>query len=137
MHTKDKGNIALSHAVLWFCEHGYSVFLPVGDNGGCVDLVALSQLGETRRVQCKYTSTLNRTSQAWKVNLTKVPSRRVYAMVKYQPTSFDVLFITTPTDSYMIEWAEWCVHLGRVPTCIEINRQESRLRSRSHLISKL
>lgn len=133
MHTKDKGNIALSNSIAWFCANGYSVFLPVGDNGGCVDLVVIPKLGLPRRVQCKYTSKAHKNGRSWVVDLRASVGRSYPQSTLYALDSFDVLFVSTPTGNYMVEWAEWCSHLGSVPTQLGLNKHTPK----SDIIRKL
>ena len=54
--TRHKGNLGLAHAMAYFARHNYYIFLPVGDNGGAIDLIVSLDGIHVQRVQVKYTT---------------------------------------------------------------------------------
>ena len=140
LNTKQKGNIALAHALAYFGEKGYYLFLPVGDNGRSIDL-AISEDGmNLQRVQCKYTqqrhTEMLRKSPdhpVWEVSLRQTgrhtgESGRVLAELIYDETSFDILFISTPEGDYLIDWRILCQELGRVPSVLRLGKRAEKYR---------
>jgi hypothetical protein len=41
----------------------------------------------------------------------------------YDENSFDLLFVTTPTGDYLIEWKALCQERGKVPSNIVLGQQ--------------
>jgi hypothetical protein len=135
--TKHRGNIALAQALSYFGSKGYYLFLPVGDNGGAIDLAVSEDGISLKRVQCKYTQ-LRHPEMAkkhpdrniWQVGLQSI-GRGVKGIVTrelYTEDSFDYLFITTPQESYLIEWKPFCQALGYVPRSIILGSKMEKYR---------
>src|SRR5215471_13949446 len=68
LSTKHKGNIALAQALSYFGKRGYYLFLPVGDNGGAIDLAISEDGTNLLRVQCKYTARQHTTMKIYPGN---------------------------------------------------------------------
>ena len=130
MQSKTKGNIAIAQAIYYFANNGYKIFLPVCDDGGKIDMI-VSQNGTTLyRIQCKYTERLHNSMHS------KYPERKIYCIdlrqiekhynpkginrtiMKYTEESFDFLFITTPSDSYLLDWKTICHNKSHPPTTL-------------------
>ena len=137
--TKHKGNIALARALSYFGEKGYYLFLPVGDNGGAIDLAVSEDGMSLKRVQCKYTqlrhhSMLKRypNDPVWQVNLYQTGRRErdghVIGELIYEENSFDWLFIATPGGDYLIDWKSYCQELGKVPGTIRLGKYAEKYR---------
>ena len=126
MNTRHKGNIAVANAIGYFSENGCSVFLPVGDSGGAIDLVVSYDGLTVKRVQCKYTTRFHEEtakrypdSLIWKVHITR------QNQVIYDENSFDLLFVTTPDGNYLINWKEYVVEKGKISSVILIGKKLS------------
>ena len=120
MNSKQKGNIAVGQALSYFTKEGYYIFLPVSDNGGTIDLIVSKNGKYLQRVQCKYTERRHRSM------LLKYPEREIYDFrltrlkehykigkkhyfgKSYQSNDFDLLFLSCPKGSYMIDWESYC-----------------------------
>jgi hypothetical protein len=138
--SKHKGNIALAHALSYFGEKGYYLFLPVGDNGGAIDLAISEDGTNLQRVQCKYTarrhnSTMKRFSDRliWYVEMRQAGRQvgangRLLVELRYDKDSFDLLFVTTPTGDYLIEWKTLCQERGKVPSSVILGQQMEKYR---------
>ncbi len=66
----------MAHALSYFGGKGYYLFLPVGDNGGAIDLAVSEDGVDLQRVQCKYTQARHTSmmerfpdSPVWKVEM--------------------------------------------------------------------
>ena len=137
--TKHRGNIALAHALSYFGEKGYYLFLPVGDNGGAIDLAISGDGTSLYRVQCKYT-TARHTSMmkkcpdqpVWRIGLKQTGRRqengRMVTEAVYDEHSFDWLFVSTPTGDYLIDWKALCQELGRVPYDLTFGKNADKYR---------
>ncbi len=111
--SKHKGNIAVARALSYFTSKGYYLFLPVGDNGGPIDMAISEDGTHLQRVQCKYTQTYAKANKsAYQVVL---PHRNTQ---QYTEQSFDLLYVATPTGDYLIPWAQYCQKRGGVPVII-------------------
>lgn len=114
MNSKQVGNIALSKAISHFVDKGWYVFLPIGDNGGDIDLITVDPQSPSSplRVQCKYTSHHRgslRGTHTYRVDLRASTSRLQSSrglITPYCAESFDFLFVATPEGSYLIPWEE-------------------------------
>ncbi len=137
--SKHKGNIALAHALSYFSEKGYYLFLPVGDNGGSIDLAVSEDGANLQRVQCKYTaarhdSMLKRYPDrpVWEVGLRQVGRHQkdghLMAEKIYDENSFDLLFVSTPEGDYLIEWETFCQELGHIPNVIRLGKNAEKYR---------
>ena len=132
MNTKHKGNIAVAQAISYFSKNGFFVFIPIGDNGGSIDLVVSQDGFSTQRIQCKYTEKRhtasvqrNPNSRVWEVDLRQVKTRpRHRSEVVYDRNSFDFLFITTPDGNYLINWSEFVdKHNGIAPYTLRLGKK--------------
>ena len=137
--SKHKGNIALAHALAYFCEKGYYLFLPVGDNGGSVDIVISEDGTHMQRVQCKYTTARHASMQArypdkpvWQVQLRQTGRREkdghMVTEAVYDENSFDWLFISAPSGDYLIQWKQLCQELGRIPNSLQLGKNAEKYR---------
>jgi hypothetical protein len=114
LNTKSKGNIALAAAITYFVSHAYAVFLPLGDNGGAIDMIVSRDGVHTQRVQCKYTRIRQRYETRYQVQLAS--RSRNHTMIRYTEHSFDLLFVQTPVKSFLIPWdALWRLYEGKIP----------------------
>jgi PD-(D/E)XK endonuclease len=140
--SKHKGNIALAHALSYFGEKGYYLFLPVGDNGGAIDLAISEDGPNLQRVQCKYTARRHHSMKkrypdrfVWEVGLQQTGRREkdghIIAETAYDENSFDWLFVTTPGGDYLIEWKALCQELGRVPDILRLGKNAEKYCIRS------
>lgn len=140
LSTKHKGNVALARALSYFGGKGYYLFLPVGDNGGAIDL-AISEDGiSLQRLQCKYTQKRHNSmmkryphSPVWEVGLRQTgrnltESGKITAELRYNETSFDFLFVATPGGDYLIEWKPFCQELGHIPTSLQLGKNAEKYR---------
>jgi PD-(D/E)XK endonuclease len=121
--SNHKGNIALGSAVAYFASHGYYVFLPVGDNGGAIDVIVSVDGVHTERVQCKYTTAMLKSGSAvYGVMLGTTYRRKTgvirtkSSVIRYAEQSFDLLFVQTPRHIFLIPWERlWGLYAGRIP----------------------
>ena len=144
MNTKHKGNIAVANAISHFSRSGHFVFLPIGDNGGEIDIIISPDGTEIQRVQCKYTSRKHNASlkrdpesRIWEVDLRKVKHRpRRRSEIVYTRDSFDFLFITTPDGDYLIDWPQFCDLKGGVaPYTLRLGKRAAHYKLPSKVVS--
>jgi PD-(D/E)XK endonuclease len=137
--SKHKGNVALAQALSYFGKRGYYLFLPVGDNGGDIDLVISGDGTNLQRVQCKYTSRPHNSTMRrypdrslWVVEMRQTRRREkdghVYAELNYNENSFDLLFVVTPTGDYLVDWKSICQERGKAPSNIILGQQMEKYR---------
>lgn len=137
--TKHRGNIALARALSYFGEKGYYLFLPVGDNGGAIDLAISEDGTHLLRVQCKYTQIRHASMSKnypdriiWQVGLRQTGRQdengHLISELHYDETSFDWLFVVTPTGDYLIDWKAFCQERGKVPSNIILGQQMEKYR---------
>lgn len=112
-HTsKAKGNIGLANAIAYFARKQYFIFLPIGDNGGAIDLVVSKDGSQVQRVQCKYTTVLHKST------------RNVYVLTRlntyYGKESFDLLYVVTPKGDYLIDWIAYCAAHSAIPRNLKL-----------------
>jgi hypothetical protein len=117
---KHKGNLGLAHAIAFFARHNYYIFLPIGDNGGAIDLIVSHDGVYVQRVQCKYTTTRQRTTSSSYVvsNVGK----------QYSKESFDLLYVATPEYTYLIDWKEYCAHRKTLPRNLKLSETMAQYR---------
>lgn len=138
MNSKQLGNIALANAMAYFAEQGNGIFIPIGDNGGDIDLIVTSDDGTTARIQCKYTSRTRGNdhdgpetrAHSYIVDLRQsVPSKEGWSksIIKYTSDAFDLLFITTPECNYLIPWRDLCEN-GESPGSFTLSVSYERYR---------
>jgi PD-(D/E)XK endonuclease len=114
LNSKSRGNIALATAITYFVSHGYFVFLPVGDNGGPIDIIVSCDGVHIERVQCKYTRMRRRYTKTFRVQL--ITGSRNNTTIRYDEHSFDLLFVQTPVKIFLIPWGElWRLYKGKIP----------------------
>ena len=132
MNTKHKGNIAVAQAISYFSKNGFFVFIPIGDNGGSIDLIVSRDGTTIQRVQCKYTekkhyasAQRDPNSEVWEVDLRQVKTRpRHKSEIVYSRDSFDLLWITTPTGNYLIDWPSFIdEHNGVAPYSLRLGKK--------------
>lgn len=142
MNSRHKANIAVAHALGYFSEREYYVFLPIGDNGGAIDLAVSQDGSHLLRVQCKYTEQVHHSGRSpkavregrnvWMLGLRQVTSHptggRAICEKVYGATSFDLLFVATPSDDYLIPWAEFCSQRERIPNGIVLGKHTEQYR---------
>jgi PD-(D/E)XK nuclease superfamily protein len=139
LSSKHKGNIALARALSYFGEKGYYLFLPVGDNGGAIDLAVSEDGISLHRVQCKYTARRHDSMMkrypdrpVWVVELRQTGRREedghIRAELTYDENSFDWLFVSVPEGDYLIEWRALCQELGHVPINIRLSKNAEKYR---------
>ena len=104
MLTKDKGDLALGHAIRYFLASGYEVCLPIGDKRD-YDLI-VERSGKLSRVQVKYGG-LYRARRRCQVALRVMGGNQSFHTVKkYSPDAFEYLFVhTAKGQSYVIPWS--------------------------------
>jgi hypothetical protein len=136
LSSKHKGNIALARALSYFGEKGYYLFLPVGDNGGAIDLAVSEDGINLQRVQCKYSARRHTSMLArypdqpiWTVSLQQtgrqVKNGRIIGETVYDVSSFDWLFVSTPSGDYLIDWKLFYQEVGRTPTTIVLGGKKT------------
>lgn len=120
MNTRHKGNVAVAHAIAHFSSLGYSVFLPIGDAGGAIDLVVSPDGEKILRVQCKYTAHKHHAyslrypdSPIWTVHMMRPTAKGEKHKATYTTASFDLIFVATPDGNYLIDWKEHCASTGK------------------------
>ncbi len=131
---RGQGNVAVARAIAYFAILGHYVFLPIGDNGGAIDLIASPDGMNVRRVQCKWTGHLHTAllardpqSRVWEVNLRQFKGRRQSSTILfYTADSFDLLFVSTPDGDYLIPWDKLCAERGNVPSTIQLGKKMSQ-----------
>jgi hypothetical protein len=137
--SKHKGNIALARAISYFGGKGYYLFLPIGDNGGAIDLAVSEDGTNLYRVQCKYTQIRHNSmmkrypdSLVWRINLQQPGRRRVDGRIitemAYDEHSFDWLFVSTPSGDYLMEWRVLCQELGYAPRELTFGKNAEKYR---------
>jgi len=121
MNSKEKSNVALARAIVHFTEEGYHIFLPLGDQGGPVDLVVSVDGVHLRRVQCKFTAAKHHASYhrrgviVWKATCSLYSGRTSNVRKRYEIHDFDLLFVATPDGNYLIDWVEYVATVSPIP----------------------
>jgi hypothetical protein len=134
MNSKQHGNIALARAVAHFSATGYSIFLPVGDNGGAIDLIVSPDGTTLQRIQCKYTEYRHTSMKAkypdrmiYQVNLRpiKTQAHRIDSslITPYTADAFDWLYVSTPHGDFLIDWPALCKERGQPPGFLVLGQQ--------------
>jgi hypothetical protein len=133
MNTKQQGNLALARSIAHFSANEYSIFLPIGDSAGAIDIVVSPDGIHLLRVQCKYTEHLHSEMSKrhpermmYEVNLRQVKERVDRLGIRqpvYEKDAFDLLFISTPQDDYLINWTELCDERGKVPSGLILGKK--------------
>ena len=137
--SKHKGNIALARALSYFGQKGYYLFLPVGDNGGAIDLAVSEDGINLQRVQCKYTSRRHDSMMkrypddpVWLVGLHQTGRQRenghLVTEIVYNENSFDYLFVSTPEGDYLIEWKTFCQERAEAPAILRLGKKAEKYR---------
>lgn len=105
MKPKEKGDLAVAHAISYFMTNGYEVCLPIGDKRP-YDLVAELD-GYLYRVQIKYAG-FYRGDNKYKAALrTMGGNQSYYNSKKYLDTDFDMLFVYVENGrKFLIPWKE-------------------------------
>ncbi len=105
MKPKEKGDLAVGHAIAYFMINGYEVCLPIGDKRP-YDL-AVEQDGALHRVQVKYAGLYKGTNRYRAALRTMGGNQSFYTAKKYQDDDFDLLFIYAGNGrKFLIPWKE-------------------------------
>ncbi len=121
MNSRAKGNIGLARAIAYFTGQGYYIFLPMGDQGGPIDLVVSADGIHLQRVQCKQTAAKHHASfqlrgvTVWKIRLCTYSGRTTNVRKRYDAHDFDLLFVATPDGDYLVNWAEYMTSRSACP----------------------
>lgn len=103
MKPKEKGDVALAHAIKHYMLNGYEVCLPIGDKRD-YDL-AVEKEGKLFRVQVKYAG-LYPSKSSCKVALRITGGNQSFHYSKnYADDAFELLFVyTAKGEQYELEW---------------------------------
>jgi hypothetical protein len=126
MNTKQKGSIALSRAITYFIRQNYSVFLPLSDNGGDIDVIITKDGENVIRIQCKYTERYKiiKNKKVWLIDLRVRNGKR---NTSYRKNSFDKLFVSTPKKDYIFDWGELIErYKNKIPKTLLINEGKNK-----------
>ncbi|HEX4774152.1 MAG TPA: group I intron-associated PD-(D/E)XK endonuclease [Candidatus Saccharimonadales bacterium] len=106
MLTKEKGDIALGHAVSHYLSNGYEVCLPIGDKRP-YDLV-IEKDGLLERVQVKYGGFYPSKNNTCRVGLRVTGGNQSYNYARaYSDDAFDILFVYTARgQKYALPWSK-------------------------------
>jgi hypothetical protein len=104
MRTKEKGDLAVANAIMYYVSCGYEVCLPLGDKRD-FDFV-IEKHNKLSRVQVKYAGIYK--DKKCKVGLRITGGNQSYNYAKkYSINSFDILFVYTERgESYSLPWKE-------------------------------
>lgn len=105
MKPKEKGDLALSHAIHYYMCNGYEVCIPMGDKRD-YDIVVEKE-GILQRVQVKYAG-LYPSKLTCKVALRITGGNQSFHYSKiYKDDAFELLFVyTAKGETYQIPWNE-------------------------------
>ncbi len=105
MNTKEKGDIAVGHAISYYLSHGYEVCLPIGDKRNYDFIVEKDSL--LKRVQVKYAGYSEKRNRSIAgLRITGGNQSFSYSK-KYRSEDFDELFIFTGKgDRFVIPWSQ-------------------------------
>ncbi len=106
MKTKEKGDIAVAHAIYYFTLAGYEVCLPIGDKRN-YDLVVEKDY-KLESVQVKYAGLYPSKDNQCHVGLRITGGNQSYGTAKkYGDDAFNLLFVYTQKgERYLIPWME-------------------------------
>lgn len=105
MNTKQKGDLATSHAIHYFMTNGYEVCLPIGDKQQYDLVVDIN--GSLNRVQVKYAGYYSG-DKKYKAALRTMGGNQSYTTAKkYGDDAFDLLFVYVENGrKFLIPWRE-------------------------------
>lgn len=105
MKPKEKGDLAVAHAISYFMTHDYEVCLPIGDKRP-YDLV-VEKHGVLYRVQVKYAGFYSGIRKHKAALRTMGGNQSYHTARKYGDEDFDLLFIySANTRMFLIPWKE-------------------------------
>ncbi len=105
MNSKERGDIAVGHAISHYLSNGFEVCLPIGDKR-CYDFIT-ERDGKIHRVQVKFAGFSERKNRCL-VGLRVTGGNQSYQYAKkYKDDDFDILFIYTEKgQKYAIPWKD-------------------------------
>ena len=103
MKPKEKGDLAVAHAIYYFQTNGYEVSLPIGDKRP-YDLV-VEKNGLLEKVQVKYGGRYGNNGKCCVALRTMGGNRSYYTAKRYKKEDFDLLFAYTANGrEYLVPW---------------------------------
>ena len=105
MKPKEKGDVAVAHAIHYFMTNGYEVCMPLGDKQLYDMIVEIN--GAMSRVQIKYAGYYNG-DQKYKAALRSMGGNQSFHTAKkYRDDDFDLLFVYVENGrKFLIPWPE-------------------------------
>ena len=105
MKPKEKGDVAVAHAIHYFMTNGYEVCMPLGDKQLYDMIVEIN--GAMSRVQIKYAGYYNG-DQKYKAALRSMGGNQSFHTAKkYRDDDFDLLFVYVENGrKFLIPWTE-------------------------------
>lgn len=105
MNTKEKGDLAVGHAINYFMSSGYEVCLPIGDKKSW-DIV-IEKDGKLSTVQVKFAGKYKRNDKC-RAGLRVTGGNQSYLTAKkYSDKEFDILFIYSEKgERFNIPWED-------------------------------
>ena len=105
MKPKEKGDLAVAHAINYFLLSGYEVCLPIGDKKPYDLVVELN--GGLQKVQVKYAGRWKADNKCHASLRTMGGNQSYYTAKKYSKTDFDLLFVHSENNNdYLVPWVE-------------------------------
>jgi hypothetical protein len=105
MLKRQKGDIAECHAIAYFMENGYNVYLPIGVSSNC-DMIAKKD-GKRIGIQVKYAGVYNQRGKCCAALRVMGGNQSFYTAKKYADDAFDYLFVYTARgECYLFTWKE-------------------------------
>lgn len=105
MKPKEKGDLAVAHAITYFMTNGYEVCLPIGDKRP-YDIV-VEQDNTLFRVQIKYAGFYSGEGKYRAALRTMGGNQSYHTAKRYQKTDFDLLFVFVGNGrKFLIPWNE-------------------------------
>ncbi|MFZ2126444.1 MAG: group I intron-associated PD-(D/E)XK endonuclease [Candidatus Microsaccharimonas sp.] len=105
MKPKEKGDLAVAHAISYFITNGYEVCLPIGDKRK-YDLIA--EIDNCLfRVQVKYAGYYKGTNKHMAALRTMGGNQSYYTAKKYSVDAFDLLYVfVADGKQFLFPWKE-------------------------------
>ena len=104
-NSKEKGDIALAHAIGYYMANGFEVCVPLGDKRP-YDLV-VEKKRKLMRVQVKYAGRYGRYDRCYAGLRITGGNKSVNTVKKYSSKSFELLYVLTARGTaYNIPWNE-------------------------------
>lgn len=105
MKPKEKGDLAVAHAISYFMTNGYEVCLPIGDKRP-YDLVVELE-GMLSRVQIKYAGWYSGDKKYKAALRTMGGNQSYHTAKKYDANDFDLLFVYVENSrKFLIPWSK-------------------------------